>query len=302
MQEIFGRWQMSIFSGLKEIVKQDYNVGEQTWYKTGGTCEFYISPKNTDQLSQVVKICKDNTLKLHILGRGSNVLVADEGIKGVVVSLDADEFSKFEYQKDLVKAGAGAKLSELVLQCAEKGLSGLESLAGIPGSIGGAVRMNAGGGFGDIGAVVEKVILMDTAGNVYEKCKPELVFDYRKSNITAPIILQAEIILQPGDSLLIAKTMKEIWIYKKNSQPLGVRNSGCVFKNPRGVSAGALIDRAGLKGHKIGQATVSEKHANFIIAEDDCTSNDILKLVDHIKDTVKQNFDIELETEIEIWK
>ena len=183
----------------------------------------------------------------------------------------------------------------------QKGLSGIEALIGIPGSIGGAVKMNAGGNFGDIGAVVETVTLMDTQGNVFEKSKPELVFDYRRTNIAAKFILNAQLKLVTGDPEQIMRTVKEMWIYKKNTQPLNTKNTGCIFKNPRGVSAGALIDRAGLKGLQIGGATVSEKHANFIIAEKGCQSRDVVRLIDAIKQRVKEKFDIELELEIEIW-
>ena len=162
--------------------------------------------------------------------------------------------------------------------------------------------MNAGGNFGDFGAAVDKVQLMDIEGNVFEKSKPELVFDYRRTNITAKFILNAQLKLTPADSEQIMRTVKEIWIYKKNTQPLNTKNSGCIFKNPRGVSAGALIDRAGLKGLQIGGAVVSEKHANFINAEKGCTSSDVIQLIDTIKQKVKDQFNIDLELEIEIWK
>ena len=143
---------------------------------------------------------------------------------------------------------------------------------------------------------------MDRDGNIFEKRKPELMFDYRRTNITARFILDAQIKLTEADPEQVMQTVKEIWIYKKNSQPLNTRNSGCIFKNPRGVSAGALIDRAGLKGLSIGGASISEKHANFIVAQKDCTSRDVMRLIEAAQDRVKEQFDIELEREIEIWK
>ena len=161
--------------------------------------------------------------------------------------------------------------------------------------------MNAGGNFGDIGAAIEAVTLMDSQGKVFEKSKPELMFDYRRTNITAKFILNAQLKLTAGEPEQIMRTVKEIWIYKKNNQPLNTKNSGCIFKNPRGVSAGALIDRAGLKGLQIGRATISEKHANFIIAEKGCRSRDVMRLIDAIKQRVEEQFGIELELEIEIW-
>ena len=161
--------------------------------------------------------------------------------------------------------------------------------------------MNAGGNFGDIGTSIENVTLMDSEGNVFEKSKPVLCFDYRRTNITAKFILNARMNLTEGEPDQIMRTVKEIWIYKKNNQPLNSKNSGCIFKNPRGASAGALIDRADLKGLQIGGAIVSEKHANFIIAEKGCTSDDVIKLIDAIKKGVREQFDVDLELEIEIW-
>jgi UDP-N-acetylmuramate dehydrogenase len=148
---------------------------------------------------------------------------------------------------------------------------------------------------------VESVTLMDKSGKIFEKRKPELVFDYRKTNITAKFILSAKVKLNSADPEQIMRTVKEIWIYKKNNQPLDTKNAGCIFKNPRGVSAGALIDRAGLKGTKVGGAVVSEKHANFIAAEKGCKSSDVLKLIDIVRQRVKEQFQTELELEIEIW-
>jgi UDP-N-acetylmuramate dehydrogenase len=162
--------------------------------------------------------------------------------------------------------------------------------------------MNAGGNFGDTGAAVESVTLMDSHGNVFDKKKPELIFDYRSANIAAKFILNAEFKLASADPEQIMRTVKEIWIHKKNSQPLNTRNCGCIFKNPRGVSAGALIDRAGLKGLQIGGATVSEKHANFIVAGKGCRSHDVTRLIDAIRERVREQFDVELELEIEVWK
>jgi UDP-N-acetylmuramate dehydrogenase len=240
---------------------------------------------------------------MHVMGFGSNLLVSDEGVRGAVIKLEGPDFSRTEFQGEHVTAWAGAELSKLVLDCVQKGFSGIEALTGIPGSIGGAVRMNAGGSFGDIGSAVESVTLMDVQGNVFEKRKPELIFDYRCVNIRARFILNAQLKLAAGDPERIMRTVKESWIYKKNSQPLSTRNCGCVFKNPPGApAAGALIDRAGLKGLQVGGAVVSEKHANFIIAKDGCTSHDILRLIDTIRQRVREQFDVELELEIEVWQ
>jgi UDP-N-acetylmuramate dehydrogenase len=292
---------MNLFKGLEEIVETNYPLARHTWYGLGGPADFFIRPENTDQLKDVALRCNENQIPIYVLGFGSNLLISDEGLRAAVVKLDSKQFKKVEFDRDQVTAWAGADLSQLVLTCVEKGLSGIEALTGIPGSVGGAVRMNAGGNFGDIGAAVQTVTLMDNQGTIFEKSKPELIFDYRGTNITAKFILNARLKLTEGDPEQIMRTVKEIWIHKKNNQPLNSKNSGCIFKNPRGASAGALIDRAGLKGLQIGGAVVSEKHANFIIAEKKCKSRDVLRLINAIKDRVKEKFDTDLELEIEIW-
>jgi UDP-N-acetylmuramate dehydrogenase len=286
---------------LEEIVETDYPLARRTWYGLGGPADYFIRPKDTEQLKDVVKRCNENSIRIHVMGFGSNLLISDSGVRGAVIKLDSERFTQVEFAEQEVTAWAGAELSKLVLSCVEKGLSGIETLTGIPGSVGGAVKMNAGGNFGDFGAVVETVALMDKSGNIFEKSKPELEFDYRRTNITARFILNARLKLNPGDPEQIMRTIKEIWIYKKNSQPLNTKNSGCIFKNPRGISAGALIDRAGLKGTRIGGAVISEKHANFIIAEEGCTSDDVMKLIEAAKKNVKEQSNVDLEPEIEIW-
>lgn len=292
---------MNIFSDLEKIVETDYPLANHTWYGLGGPADYFIRPQNIKQLKEVVRRCNENGIRIYVIGFGSNLLINDDGVRAAVITLQADQFKQTQIEGEIVTAWAGANLSKLVLNCVQKGLSGIEALTGIPGSIGGAVKMNAGGSFGDIGSSVETITLMDNQGNVFEKSKPELRFDYRQTNITAKFILNARLNLTEGDPEQIMRTLKEIWIYKKNNQPLNTKNSGCIFKNPRGVSAGALIDRTGLKGLKIGGAAVSEKHANFIIAEKDCTSRDVMRLIDAIKERVKESFDTELELEIEIW-
>lgn len=292
---------MSIFSGLESIVKTDYALAPLTWYGLGGAADYFITPQTVDELKKVVQRCRENNVPTYVLGFGSNLLINDDGVRGAVIKLSGDELTASKFDGEWLTVWGGADLSKLVLACVKKELSGLEGVAGIPGSVGGAVRMNAGGNFGDIGASVESVVLMDSEGQVFERQKPDLEFQYRWTNITAKFIVAAKIKLTPAEPDQILRTIKEIWIYKKNSQPLNTKNAGCVFKNPRGLSAGALIDRAGLKGKQIGGAQISDKHANFIVAHQGCKSADILKLINLARQTVKDQFDIELELELEIW-
>ena len=292
---------MSIFSGLEKIVKENCTLSDHTWFGLGGKADYLITPTTVEQLRDVVARCNENNIPMRALGYGSNLLISDDGVSGAVIKLEGQEFTKLEFNGPNLTAYAGANMGETVRECARRGLGGMEALTGIPGSVGGAVKMNAGGNFGDIGAAAESLTLMDKKGDLFEKSKPELVFDYRWVNVTAKFIISVQIQLTEADPEQLLKTMKEVWIYKKNSQPLNTKNAGCVFKNPRGHSAGALVDRAGLKGLEVGGAAVSEKHANFIVAREGCTSTDVKKLIDTVRKRVKEDFDIELETEIEIW-
>jgi UDP-N-acetylmuramate dehydrogenase len=292
---------MNIFAGLDAIVKKDCPLNDYTWYRLGGQADWLLCPTTTEQLGTVMKRCTENDMPIHIMGNGSNLLVSDEGVRGAVIKPGGEIFSRYEFQDNTLTAGAAADLQKIVQESVRRGMGGLESLAGIPGTIGGAVKMNAGGRFGDIGTSVHSVQVMDKQGDIFEKSKPELVFDYRQVNITANVILNATLHLAQDDPEELLKTIKEVWIYKKNTQPLDTRNAGCIFKNPRGLSAGVLIDRVGLKGQKVGGAVVSEKHANFIVTEKGCKSADVKALIEKIQHKVKEQFDVELELEIEIW-
>jgi UDP-N-acetylmuramate dehydrogenase len=161
--------------------------------------------------------------------------------------------------------------------------------------------MNAGGAFGDIGNIIQSVDVMSEGGEVFTRSRPDLAFAYRSSNINAKFILGATFGLGEDDPHRILKQVKQIWIYKKNTQPLGHRNAGCIFKNPRGLSAGALIDRAGLKGKRVGGAHVSQKHANFILADEDTKTSDVLKLINKVREAVYKKSQVYLELEIEVW-
>jgi len=291
---------MSIFAGYEQIVKRDEPLAGHTWYRLGGPARYFLTPRNEAELSGVVGRCREHSLPIHVLGGGANLLVGDEGVNGAVIRLEGD-FARTQIDQNVVTAGAGADMSKLTLRCVREGLAGMECLTGVPGSIGGGVKMNAGGAFGDIGNIISRVRLMDATGTAYYAEKEALVFAYRSTNIGAKFILAAVFELTPDDPEEILRKVKEIWFFKKNSQPLNAKSAGCVFKNPRQLSAGALIDQAGLKGTEVGGAVVSEKHANFIIARPGSQSSDVLKLIELIRRRVLERFGVQLELELEIW-
>jgi UDP-N-acetylmuramate dehydrogenase len=292
---------MALFDGLEAIVREDVPLADYTWFRIGGPARYLAEPETVDQLRELVSRCRENEIPLYVLGAGANLLIDDAGVKGMVIRLRQGEFLNAQLVDEGLRAGSGADMGRLVLRCVRDGLSGLEGLTGIPGSVGGCVKMNAGGAFGDIGSCVENVKVMTEDGEIFTRHHDDLAFAYRSTNITSAFILGAEFRLAEDDPQRILKQVKQIWIYKKNTQPLGGRNAGCVFKNPRGMSAGALIDKAGLKGRRVGGAYVSQKHANFILTDEGATASDVLKLINTIRDVVHDNAGVYLELEIEVW-
>jgi UDP-N-acetylmuramate dehydrogenase len=289
------------FSGLEEFVTENEPLAPHTWYRIGGPARWYLRPRNVEELEEAARRSAENDIPVYVLGLGANLLVSDNGVDGAVFRLDEDYWRRVKFAGTNLEVGAGVDMQKLLLRAVKEGLSGIECLAGIPGTIGGGVRMNAGGKFGDIGAVVTRVQVMDASGVLFERTKDDLVFDYRSTNISAKFILGATLELEQDDPERIMKKTKEIWMYKRNTQPLNTKNCGCIFKNPRGLSAGALLDQAGLKGFRVGGAEVSEKHANFIIAHPGCRADDVMKLIKIMREKVFDRNEIHLESEVQIW-
>ena len=290
------------FSGLEGFVSEDVPMSGHTWFKLGGPARWLVQPRSIEELQAAVARCRENGVPMYVLGLGANVLVRDEGIDAAVFRLSDDFWQHVDIRKDVVEVRAGADIQKLVLRTVRAGLAGLQSLAGIPGTIGGGIVMNCGGKFGDIGAVVTRVTVMDTDGNIFDRLKDDLVFSYRHTNITARFVLGATLQLEEDEPNRIMHETREIWMYKRNSQPLNTKNAGCIFKNPGdGRSAGALIDQAGMKGMRFGGAEVSTKHANFIIAREGATATDVLSLIRIVHDKVLDHHGVDLQIEVQVW-
>ena len=219
----------------------------------------------------------------------------------MVIHLDGGEFARVVYDGDFVRAGAAVDMFDLVSGTARRGLAGLEVMAGIPGSVGGCVRMNAGGRFGEIADVVEQVEVVDYAGQSRTLTKEQVGFAYRHTNLDGVIVVEATLHLTPGDPLLVRQRLHEIWAAKKVEQPLAEHSAGCVFRNPPGASAGQLIDQAGLKGLSCGGARVSERHANFIVADGGARASDVMELINQVVEGVEQCHGVRLDLEIDVW-
>ncbi|MBI3866097.1 MAG: UDP-N-acetylmuramate dehydrogenase [Planctomycetia bacterium] len=292
---------MRSLDDFKSITRRDEPLAPFTWLKTGGPAQYFITPRNPDELAEVVRACHTAQIPLHVLGGGSNLLVRDEGVAGVVLSLSDPAFSKIEVDGTRITAGAGASLSHLISHSVKAGLAGLDVLVGIPGSVGGALHGNAGGKSGDIGQHVRTAKVLTISGEVYVRQEDELSFAYRFSSLNELIILEASFELHHEDPEEITRRMRKLWIMKKATQPLTFQSAGCIFKNPRGMSAGWLIEQAGLKGTKVGEAEFSDRHANFIVTRPGATSQDVLKLIDLAQAKVSSQFGVDLELEVQIW-
>jgi UDP-N-acetylmuramate dehydrogenase len=292
---------MALLDGFEAIVRQAEPLAPHTWFHLGGPAEFFAEPRNADELAGLLRRGRGEGLPVRLLGGGSNVLVRDEGVPGIVIRLCAPEFARIDIQGRRVTAGGGAKLGHVISSSVREGLAGLEALVGIPGTIGGALHGNTGGRGGDVGQWTSRASVMTSAGEIDERTRDELVFAYRRSSLDELVILSAEFQLDEEHPDELTKRMQQQWIVKKAGQPLAHQSAGCIFKNPRGLSAGMLIDQAGLKGTRVGGAEVSDRHANFIIAEPNATSQDVLRLIELVRSRVADRMGVELELEIEVW-
>jgi UDP-N-acetylmuramate dehydrogenase len=292
---------MSLMSEFDEIVRSHEPLAPHTWLGIGGPAEFFAEPRSVEELQALVRRAAAEGLPIRLLGGGSNLLVRDEGVKGVVVRLSGQAFGQIQTVKQTITAGAGARLGHVISTAVRAGLGGLETLVGIPGTVGGALHGNAGSHGGDIGQWTCQAEVMTRNGEIIQREREDLVFAYRHSSLDELVILQARFQLEEEDSQELTKRMQKQWIIKKSGQPLAHQSAGCIFKNPRGISAGMLIDQSGLKGTRIGGAEVSDRHANFIVVDRDASSNDALQLIDLMRSRVAEQLGVELELEIEIW-
>lgn len=288
----------------------DKPMAQFSTLKVGGPAEAIISVRTVEDLRRLMRWLKDNGINWWIVGRGSNILVPDHGLAGVTIILDGDFTSietlndptaKQAEQKCMIRAGGGCLLLKLVNYCTLHGLSGLEFAVGIPGSIGGAIVMNAGAWGYEIGNLVESVTLMDNCGNVFSEKGENIGFTYRGWSMAQNILLlSATFALTPGDRENIKSTCKKFQELRKKNQPVAEYSAGSFFKNPPEHSAGRLIDEAGLKGYSIGGAKISEKHANFIVNTGEASAADILDLMRYVQEKVYKRFGIRLEPEVHI--
>jgi len=292
---------MGLLTGFEKIVRQAEPLAMHTWFQLGGPAEYFAEPRNQDELIALVQRCREEDVPVRVLGQGSNLLVRDEGVAGMVVRLSEPDFAPIRVEGQTITAGGGAKLGRVVTAAVREGLAGLEFLVAIPGTLGGALHGNAGTHGGDIGQWTSQATVIAQTGEVCQRSREELLFGYRQSSLDELVILEAKLELEQDDPRELARRLQKQWILRKASQPMGHQCAGCVFRNPRGTTAGELIEAAGLKGTRIGGAVVSDRHANFIIAEPECTANDVLRLIEIVRGQVNDRLGVSLELELEIW-
>jgi len=287
---------------LNKKIRTEINLAAWTSFKIGGPARFFFEPGDLPSLQEALICAKKAGVKVFILGAGSNILAGDSGIDGMVIKLSGRDFKGMDNQGTCLTGGSGLKLNQLILFAKDRGLSGLEFLAGIPGTLGGALAGNAGAWGKSIGERVREVSVLDYNGQPKLLAGRNLRFAYRKSNLNKYIILAAKLKLHAADKDKIAFKIKEYLLRRGKTRSNRLPNAGCVFKNPAGIPAGALIDACGLKGKTKGQALISKVHANFILNAGNAKSGDILSLLDLIQRKVKERFKISLQPEIKIWR
>jgi UDP-N-acetylenolpyruvoylglucosamine reductase len=282
------------------VIRRDEPLAKHTTLRVGGPADVYVEPSNEDDLANVVKFCGENEIKLFILGRGSNLLVRDGGFRGVVICLAQPHFSRIEIAGERLLCGAGAKLKNVSVEAKRNNLSGVEFLEGIPGSVGGALRMNAGAMGGATFDAVGSVRVMDFEGSVRELAPREMAVEYRscavlKNHIALGAVFRCKTLPRAE----IERRMKAFSEKRWASQP-AAPSAGCIFKNPGAIPAGRLVEELGLKDARVGGAVVSAEHGNFIVNAGKATARDVLELIALLKARAKEARGIELQTEVEI--
>lgn len=292
---------MGEWDEFREILAENQPLGKLTSLGVGGPARWMASPRNPDELARLILRARETNVPYRIFGAGSNILVGEEGFPGLVLRLNAPHFSEIHVRGMQVTAGAGASLGDLIGHACKASASGLEAMVGIPGTVGGALCGNAGGRTGDIGQHVHSVEVIGDAGVSNSLMRADIRFGYRQSSLDDAIILKATFDLVEDDPDVIVRRIKKIWITKKATQPLVPESVGYVFRNPRGLSAVELIEKAGLFDTRVGGASLSDRDPSFVLVTEGATSRDVLRLIDMVRSKVEQRTGVVLDLQIDVW-
>ena len=280
-------------------IQKDEPMKKHTTFRIGGPADYFIMPSNEKELAETIRVCREFSIPIYIVGNGSNLLVSDKGYDGVIIHLFKN-MSAMRIEGNKVYVQAGALLSKVAVQAGRKGLTGMEFASGIPGTIGGALVMNAGAYGGEMKDVVRLVQVMCEDGSFREYTGAEMEFGYRTSRVLheKSVALEAVLELTPGDPTAIQNRMEELKEARITKQPLNYASAGSTFKRPEGYFAGKLIQDAGLSGFSVGDAQVSEKHCGFIINRGEATAADVADLIRKVQEQVYEKFQVKLEPEV----
>lgn len=292
---------MSLTEGLEHTLRTDEPLAGLTSIKLGGTAEYFAEPTTEAELLELIKRFVDAGKPIRMIGSGTNVLIPDEGVKGLVIRLDAPEFCQVTVDGNCVTAGGGAKIVHLIATSAREGLAGLHNLIGIPGTVGGALHGNSGVQGFDIGSLVSSATVITRSGEVMTRDADSMTFSHRKSSLNELVIVRATFELESDSEDRLTHSMQQKWIVARSHQTVSDENSLYVFKDYHGEPAADVIDRAGLKGISLGPVSLSDRNSNFIVAGSTSTTADVKKLITQIEDQVALKLDIELEPAVQIW-
>jgi UDP-N-acetylmuramate dehydrogenase len=291
----------NVFKSLKGKVRLKEPLKKHTTFRIGGPAQFFIESRDSQSLKLFLGLAGQYKIPVLVIGEGSNILVSDRGVKAAVLKLSSPFFKKVSFDNNRLTAGGGLPLGQLLRRAQARALSGVEFLVGIPGTVGGALVMNAGAWGETIGNLVEKVQVMDYNGRIKVLNKKQMRFGYRKSSLAKFIILSVRLRLCKKDRREIRDTLRKYLELRKGTQDYSAPNAGCIFRNPKPYGAGRLIEMCGLKGKRCQDAVVSKKHANFILNRGTARCRDVLKLMALIERRVWDKFNIRLKPEIKIW-
>ncbi len=276
-------------------------LSHHTWLGVGGDARYFCEPVDLEALARVARRCHERGIPLHVIGGGSNILVPGAGFAGMVVRLSAPAFCGIDVQKPVVTAGAGAKLVHVVSAAVQAGLSGIEMLVDVPGTVGGALVGNAGGHGGDIGERVRDVTVMLPDGTIEVRGSERLAFEARWSNLDDCIVVGCRLELDEEHPESLTKRMQKQWIIGRSRQPSGTRAVAMMFKDPLGTSADSLVVQAGARDLRVGDAAVYAAHANYVVAGPNCGSDDVRTLIETVRARVRDRLGVELTPQIEVW-
>lgn len=286
----------------QENIRINEPLNKHTTFKIGGDAAFFVSPASAEEMAKLVKLLNEESIDYYVLGNGSNVLAPDEGYPGVIIYV-GEKLSEVKLlEADVIYAKAGAMLARVAKYATDNSLTGMEFAAGIPGSIGGAIYMNAGAYGGEMKDIVVEATVCDKLGNIFKLSKDELDLSYRHSIVekNGYVVLDVTLKLQKGDINAIKSKVDELATKRREKQPLEYPSAGSTFKRPEGYFAGKLIEEAGLRGYAIGDACVSEKHCGFVVNKGNATAAQVKELMDYVSEQVYNNSGVKIEPEVKI--